>query len=254
MAGRQSFGDRYLAGKLVFVSGGSRGLGRSLCEHFAEKGADIAFCYSSNDQAAGETAARIKSHGCRARAFRVSVLDQPGLKSMVRDIEMEMGGIDVLVNNAGISQPLPLALTDAEDWDKVMDINIKGQFLLTRAIVPGMIKRKAGIILNMGSLAGQRLIAAPVHYAASKAAVKGFTEALCKELSRYHIRVNCLAPGLLEDGVGNSLPEHRLRDYVNHVAMKRVGRFDEVAEFASFLISDKNSYMNGATIVMDGGL
>ena len=239
-----------LADKRVLVTGGSRGLGRSLCHTFAAEGARVAFNYSSDEAGAQETLSALPE----GRAVQVSVTDEAGLNQMVTELEKDWGGLDILVNNAGISQPLPLALMEAEDWDTVMDVNVKGYFLATRAAVRGMIRRKAGCILNIGSLAGLRLIEAPIHYSASKAAVKGFTEALAKEIARYNIRVNCLAPGLLDDGVGRNLPEHRLKEYLKHVALHRVGRLDEVARLAAFLASDRNSYMTGATILMDGGL
>jgi 3-oxoacyl-[acyl-carrier protein] reductase len=152
-----------------------------------------------------------------------------------------------------MSQPLPLPLMEEEDWDKVMDVNVKGQFLAAQAVLKGMIRRKSGVILNIGSLAGLRLIEAPVHYSTSKAAIHGFTQALSKEVARYQIRVNCLAPGLLEKGVGQNLPEHRLKEYLKYCALHRVGSMEEVAHCAAFLVSDKNSYMNGVTLLMDGG-
>ena len=214
----------------------------------------MAFNYSSDDAGAEESLGIIESNGRKGLSYKVSVLDSSGLNDMVKDIETSWEKIDILVNNAGISQPLPIALMEEEDWDEVMDINAKGQFLAARAVLRGMIRRKLGCILNMGSLAGIRLIEAPIHYSASKAAVKGFTEALSKEVARPQIRVNCLAPGLLEDGVGKNLPEHRLREYLKHVALHRLGGLKEVAQFAAFLVSDRNSYMNGATIVIDGGL
>ncbi|MGE0489228.1 MAG: SDR family NAD(P)-dependent oxidoreductase [Vulcanimicrobiota bacterium] len=239
-----------LADKKVLVTGGSRGLGRSLCQTFAAEGAQVAFNFSSDEAGAQQTLRELP----QGRAFQVSVTDEAGLNQMVSELEKEWGALDILVNNAGISQPLPLALMEAEDWDAVMDVNVKGYFIATRAAVRGMIRRKAGCILNIGSLAGLRLIEAPIHYSASKAAVKGFTEALAKEIARYNIRVNCLAPGLLDDGVGRNLPEHRLKEYLKHVALHRVGKLDEVARLAAFLASDRNSYMTGATILMDGGL
>ena len=246
--------EKLLAEKRIFVTGGSRGLGRSFCEYFALNGARVAFNYSGDEEGASETLRRVKVHGAEALAYKVSVLSESELSRAAKEIEKSWGGIDVLVNNAGISQPLPIALMEEADWDLVMDINAKGHFLSTRAVLPGMIRRRAGTILNIGSLAGIRLIEAPVHYSASKAAVKGFTEALSKEVARYNVRVNCLAPGLLEDGVGRNLPEHRLREYLQHVSLGRLGKLEEVAKMAAFMISDRNSYMTGATVVMDGGL
>lgn len=243
-----------LPGKRALITGGSRGLGRALSVVFAEEGARVAFTYTRSEEAAEEVLATIRSGGGEARAYRVSVLDARATDEMVRDLEERWGGIDILVNNAGISQNLPLALMDEEDWDKVMDVNAKGTFLTSKAVLRGMIRRKAGVVLNMGSLAGARMLEAPLHYCASKAAVKGFTEALAKEVARYGIRVNCLAPGLLEEGLGRNLPDHRLEAYLKHCPLGRVGRVDEVARFASFLVSDSNSYMSGETAIIDGGV
>lgn len=243
-----------LANKRVLVTGGSRGLGRAICCRFAREGADVALNFSKDSKGAEETRSQVESTGRKSMAFRVSVLDEGSLAEMVKSIEGAWGGIDILVNNAGISQPLPIALMEEEDWDKVMDVNAKGQFLTSRTVLRGMIRRRNGCLLNIGSLAGVRLLEAPSHYVASKAAVKGLTEALSKEVARYKIRVNCLAPGLLEEGLGQNLPEHRLTDYIEHVSLHRLGTLDEVAKFAAFIVSDRNSYMTGATIVMDGGL
>ena len=243
-----------LKGKRALVTGASRGLGRALCEVFAANGADVAFNYSSDREGAQATLDKILLAKRRGLAFSASVLDEAALAGMVREIEEKWDGIDILVNNAGVSQPLPLPLMEESDWDLVMDVNAKGQFMVSRAVLRGMIRRRSGALLNIGSLAGLRLIESPVHYAASKAAIKGFTQALAKEVARYNIRVNCLAPGLLEEGVGQSLPEHRLKEYLRHVSLRRVGTLEEVARFATFLVSERNSYMNGETILMDGGL
>lgn len=240
-----------LVGKRVLITGGSRGLGRALCQVCDREGARVAFNYSGDEEGARLTQSGL---GEGARAFKVSVLDNAAVSAMVKELETEWGGLDVLINNAGTSQPLPLALMEEEDWDRVMDLNVKGYFLMARAVVRGMIRRKSGCVLNIGSLAGLRLIEAPIHYSASKAAINGFTQALAKEVARYQIRVNCLAPGLLEDGVGRNLPEHRLTEYLKHVALHRVGKLEEVAKLAALLVSDRNSYMTGQTVIMDGGL
>ncbi len=232
-----------LQGKRVLITGGSRGLGAAIVRTFAAEGAHVAFTYTRDEPAATP-----------ARSFKVSVLDAAATEAMVDELERDWKGIDILVNNAGLSQNLPLALMEEEDWDKVLDTNVKGMFITSRAVVRGMIRQRSGSILNIGSLAGERMLDAPIHYCASKSAVRGLTESLAKELGRYSIRVNCLAPGLLEDGVGRNLPEHRLGDYMKHCALGRIGTFDEVARFAAFLVSDANSYMSGETIIMDGGV
>jgi 3-oxoacyl-[acyl-carrier protein] reductase len=244
-----------LSGKRVFVTGASRGLGRAIAVECARQGADVAFNFHHDVDGAARTVAAVAAEGRRAVPHQVSVLDAEGLHKAVKQSEAALGGgIDILVNNAGMSQPLPLALMEDADFDEVMAVNMKGTFVASRILLRGMVRQRRGAILNIGSLAGSRLIEAPTHYCASKAAVHGFTRALAKEMARFGIRVNCLAPGLLEEGVGRSLPEHRLKDYVEHVSLGRIGTLAEVARFAAFLVSDLNSYMNGEVIVMDGGL
>ena len=240
-----------LAGSTALITGGSRGLGRALVEVFAAEGARVAFTYARDDAGAQTT---IAAAGGAPKAFRVSVLDVAGTSTMIDEIEREWGAIDILVNNAGVSQNLPLALMEEEDWDRVMDVNVKGTFLTSRAVLRGMIRRKRGVVLNIGSLVSVRMMDAPVHYCASKAAIKGLSEALAKEVARYGIRVLCLAPGLLEDGVSRNLPDYRLADYLKHCSLGRLGRLEEVARSAAFLVSDANSYMSGETVVIDGGL
>ncbi|MHC4199182.1 MAG: SDR family NAD(P)-dependent oxidoreductase [Planctomycetota bacterium] len=243
-----------LRDKRVLVTGGSRGLGRAFCRAFVAAGAKVAFTYTRSEDAAKEAVSSLHAAGGDAKVYKASVLDVPATEAMVKDIEDSWGRIDVLVNNAGITQNLPLALMEEEDWDNVMDTNVKGVFLTSKAVLRGMVRRRSGTILNIGSLAGVRMLEAPLHYYTSKAAVKGFTEALAKEVARYGIRVICLAPGLLEDGVGRNLPEHRLADYLKHCSLGRVGTFEEVARLAVFLVSDANAYMTGETVIIDGGV
>ena len=240
-----------LAGRTALITGGSRGLGRALVETFAREGARVAFSYARDEAGAQLT---IAAAAGAPKAFRVSVLDVDGTNAMIDDIERDWGAIDVLVNNAGISQNLPLALMEEDDWDRVMDVNVKGTFLTSRAVLRGMIRRKRGVVLNIGSLVSVRMMEAPVHYCASKAAVKGLSEALAKEVARYGIRVLCLAPGLLEDGVSRNLPDYKLADYLKHCSLGRLGSLEEVARSAAFLVSDANGYMSGETVVIDGGM
>ena len=243
-----------LAGKRALVTGGTRGIGLALCQGLAACGARVAFSYLRNQEAAERTRAAVAAAGGEGRGYQVSVLDSAGTEAMVADLERAWGGLDVLVNNAGVTQNLPLALLEEEDFDHVMDTNVKGVFLTSKAVLRGMMRRKSGVILNIGSLAGVRMMEAPIHYCASKAALTGLTAALAKEVARHGVRVLCLAPGLLEDGMGRSLPDYRLRDYLQHNALGRLGSCEEVARFAAFLVSEKNTYMTGATVVMDGGV
>jgi NAD(P)-dependent dehydrogenase (short-subunit alcohol dehydrogenase family) len=164
------------------------------------------------------------------------------------------GRLDVLVNNAGVTQVLPLALVEEKDWDLVMDTNVKGAFLFTRAAAKPMIRAKRGHILNVGTFASERVIEAPVHFAASKSALRGLTEAVSRELGRYNIRVNLLAPGLLDVGLGRMLPQHRIQEYLSQCPLGRTGTAEEVARMAVFLVSPENTFMTAAKITLDGGI
>jgi 3-oxoacyl-[acyl-carrier protein] reductase len=245
---------KLLEGRVVLVTGGSRGLGRAMVTVFAREGARVAFNYSSSHGDAAATVAAVEAAGGFARAYQCSVTDRAGLRAMVGQIEDAVGPIDTLVNNAGTGQVLPLALMEEDDWDRMMDVHVKGAFLSTQAVLRGLIKRKRGTILNVTSLAGVRMIKAPVHYSTAKAALRGFTESLAKEVGKYGIVVNAIAPGLLDEGVADNIPAGNKADYIQNCAMGRVGTCAEVAELAALLISSRNSYMSGATILADGGL
>ncbi len=246
--------NRPLAGRRVLVTGGSRGLGRAICAAVASAGARVAFTSTRDTEDVARTIEACRAAGGEARHFQVSVLDGAGTAAMVQELEASWGGIDVLVNNAGVIQNLPLALIEEDDWDRVLDVNLKGVFLTSRAALRGMIRRRSGVILNIGSVAGVRMTEAPVHYTASKAALTGLTAAMAREVARYQIRVLCLAPGMLDEGVSQNLPEHRLRDFFKHCALGRMGELGEIARMAAFLVSDASSYVTGSTIVVDGGL
>ena len=243
-----------LDGRVALVTGGSRGLGRAMCRVLAREGAAVAFNYAKAEAEAEAALADLRAAGARAWAYQASVLDKAALAAMVRSVEAEAGVVDILVNNAGIGQVVPLALMEEDDWDRMMDTHVKGAFLATQAVLRGMVKQKRGRILNVSSLAGVKMMQAPVHYATAKAALKGFTEALAKEIGRYGITVNCIAPGVLEEGVSDHLPKERRDDYLRHCSLRRMGTVAEVAEVVAFLVSDRNTFMNGATVVLDGAV
>ncbi len=239
----------------VLITGGSRGLGRALCSRFAADGARVAFTWASDASGAEETAVAARSAGATdVRSVRSDVLDSAATRSLVDSLEQEWGGLDVLVNNAGVTQNLPLPLISEDDWDRVMGINVKGAWLTSKVVLRGMVRRKAGVIINIGSLVGSRMLDAPVHYATSKAALEGLTRALAGQMARHRVRVVCVAPGLLEDGVGRALPPHRLDDHLRHCALGRVGTFAEVADLCALLASNGAGFVTGTTIVMDGGV
>ena len=241
-------------GRVAFVTGGSRGLGRAICVNLAREGARVAFNYARSDADAAETVRLIEAAGGRASAHKVSVLDKAGLVALAKQLDTEHGKIDILVNNAGFGQVVPLALMEESDWDEMIDTHVKGAFLATQAVLRVMVRERYGRIVNVGSLAGVKMMQAPVHYATAKAALKGFTESLAKEIGRYGITVNCVAPGVLDAGVSDHLPAKRKDEYVRHCALRRLGALDEAASVIAFIASSRASYTNGATIVVDGGV
>lgn len=241
-------------GKRCLVTGGSRGLGLAICLELARAGARVAFTYSKNMRDAEDARARISEADTEPLVFQGSVADAEHVKKTVASVVEAWGGIDVLVNNAGANQVLPIALIEEADWDLVMDVNVKGTYLFSRAALRPMIRARSGRILNIGSFASERVVEAPVHYAAAKSALRGFTEALAREVGRYAIQVNLLAPGLLDAGLSRSLPQHRLNEYLGQCALGRLGSVEEIARMAVFLVSDENTFMTGAKVVADGGL
>jgi 3-oxoacyl-[acyl-carrier protein] reductase len=240
--------------KRCIVTGGTRGLGRAIAIALARRGARVAITYSKNDDDAAEARAEIARAGHEPLVLKGSVASAPHVKEAVAAVVSAWGGVDVLVNNAGITQVLPLALVEEPDWDLVMDVNAKGAFLFSRAVAKHMIKARGGRILMIGNFASERLVEAPVHYAASKSALRGLTDALAREVGRYGITVNLLAPGLMDVGLARTLPQHRVDEYIAQCALGRTATAVEIAEHAAFLVSDAASFVTGAKIAVDGGV
>lgn len=240
-----------LLGRRALITGGSRGLGRAIALAFAAEGARVALTWKKSRIDADETLAAL---GPEARAFQGDVADAKHADAVVKALVAEWGGLDVLVNNAGLNQVLPLALIEESDWDAVMDSNAKGAFLFSRAALRPMIRAKRGVILNIGSFSEGRMLEAPVHYAAAKAALRGLTEALAREVGRYNIQVNLLAPGLMDAGISRGLPQHRIDEYLSNNPLGRLLDPAEVAEIAVWLASGENGHMTGTTVRADGGL
>jgi 3-oxoacyl-[acyl-carrier protein] reductase len=247
-------GGGRLAGKRCLVTGGTRGLGRAIAATLAREGARVAITYAKNDADAVDANAVVTQAGCAPLVFKGSVADAQHVSAVVAELNAQWGGIDALVNAAGSTQVLPLALLEEADWDRVMDVNVKGAYLFSRAVLKGMIKARHGRILSIGTFASERVIEAPIHFAAAKSALRGMTEALAREVGRHGIAVNMLCPGLLDVGMGTMLPKARVDEYLAKCPPGRLGTAEEVAEAAAFLVSDAASFVSGAKVVLDGGL
>ena len=242
--------EKRFTGLRCLVTGGSRGLGRAIACALAAEGAQVAFTWSRSAVDAEETRALL---GPDALDFQGSVADPAHADKVIRAIVAARGGLDVLVNNAGINRILPVALIEAEDWDAVMNVNARGTFLFSRAALRPMIRAKRGHILNIGSFSDGRVLEAPVHYAASKAAVRGLTEALAREVGRYNIQVNLLAPGLMEAGQSRGLPQHRLDEYHRQNPLGRLLQPAEVAAVALGMLA-AGPLLTGSVVRADGGI
>jgi 3-oxoacyl-[acyl-carrier protein] reductase len=243
-----------LENKRVLISGGTGAIGSALCEAFAGYGADVAFTFHKNEARAKEIVGLVEGVGRKCLSQSVEATDAAAIEAFAKSVEEALGGIDVLVNNLGATQVLPFALIDEEDWDEMVQVDLKSMFLFSKAVVRGMIRQKAGVIINLGSIAGHRMLEVPVHYATVKAGVTGFTISLAKEMCRYNIRVNEVVPGLIEGGIGTNVSERQLDEYNRFCCMGRPGTPLEVAELVAFLASDRAAYINAQSVVIDGGL
>jgi len=242
-----------LEGKKAFVSGGSRGLGKALCEVFAREGADVAFNYNSNDQEAQDTLRRIEQHGRQGLAYKVSVTDKPAIKDMVADIMKNFGRIDILVNNAAVNKADSFVTTTEKAWLSIVDTNVNGLYYITKPFFKQMLRQRSGNILNITSIGAIRALPTSVHYATTKAAVLGFTKCLSREAGQFGVTVNGIAAGIYDTDLGHSLPDKFKSMYELWCTKGRLGKPEELAEFAVFLVSDRNTYMTGEVITIDGG-
>lgn len=243
-----------LENKKALITGGSRGIGRSLCGVFAREGADVAFCYHSDDEAAQLTKAEVEGHGRRALAIRADVGDRAAARAMVAEVVAELGRIDICVMNAGINRGSLFLRMPEKDWDDIMRVNIGGLFNVGQPVFQQMMRQRGGKFLSITSISALRSVPAGVPYATTKAASVGFIKAISREGSRLGITANAIAVGVVETDLAGTIPLRFVELYKEWCAMRRVGTADETAELAAFLVSDRNSYMTGEVIVQDGGV
>jgi 3-oxoacyl-[acyl-carrier protein] reductase len=243
-----------LRDRVLVVTGGSGAIGSAIVRSLANHGAHVALTFRQGQERAQALQAEVTSLGRRCLVAAVDARDRKAIDAFAARVESELGPVDGLINNLGTTQVLPFALIEEADWDELLEVNLKGLFLFSHAFVRGMIRRNRGAIVNLGSLAGHRLLEVPVHYATAKAAVSGFTLSLAKEMSRYGIRVNEVVPGLIKGGVGLNVSDRQMAAYCEHCSLGRPGRPEEVAELVAFLASDRASYINAQSIHIDGGI
>ncbi|MBR5155475.1 MAG: 3-oxoacyl-ACP reductase FabG [Clostridia bacterium] len=241
--------------KTALITGASRGIGRATALKFAKSGYCVAINYNKNTEMAESLRQEIKSLGARAEIFRADISDCSEVQKMVADMKDKFGRIDVLVNNAGIALPQGLFTDFGEDDIKsVFDTNVIGMMNCTKAVTKHMVHNKSGQIVNISSVWGTIGGSCEVIYSASKAAVIGFTKALAKELAPSGIRVNCVAPGLIETDMNSHLTHNEKAEFAEGVALGRIGKAEEVAETVFFLASEAASYITGEVLSVDGGI
>ena len=242
-----------LDGKKAFISGGSRGLGKALCEVFAREGADVAFNYNSNEKAAADTVNLIESYGRQALSYKVSVTEKAPIDHMAKDVIKQFGRVDILVNNAAINKADSFVTTTEKAWREIVEVNVNGLYYVTKPFFKQMLRQRGGHILNISSIGGIRALPTSVHYATTKAAVVGFTKCLSREAGQFGVSVNGIAAGIFDTDLGHSLPDYFKAMYEGWCTKGRFGHPKELAEFAAFMVCDRNTYMTGEVIVVDGG-
>lgn len=242
------------AGKTAVVTGGSRGLGRAVCLELAAGGANVVLCYAGNESAANETVGACEALGSKAIAIRCNVADSGEVKALMDAAVQTFGRIDILVNNAGITRDGLLMMMKEEDFDAVIDTNLKGTFLCMKAVSRQMMKQRYGRIVNLSSVVGLRGNAGQVNYAASKAGVIGMTKSLAKELASRGITVNAVAPGFMSTDMTAAMPEAARTATLAAIPMGRMGAAEDVAKAVAFLASEEAGYITGQVLAVDGGM
>ena len=240
--------------QVAIVTGGSRGIGKAISLELAKSGRRVAIVYRSNRDKALETLREIESLGGEGDIFQADVTRWNDIEEVVKGVLTKWGRIDILINNAGITRDTLLFKMTEEDWDEVLDTDLKGAFICTRLVARQMIKNKEGRIVNIASVIGEIGNIGQSNYSAAKAGLIGFTKACARELSRWNITVNAVAPGYIETEMTTGLDEGIKQEYLNKIPLGRFGKAEEVAKLVLFLVSKDASYITGQVINIDGGL
>ncbi len=243
---------KLLENKVALITGASKGIGRAIAKEFAKQGAKVAFTYLSSVEKGQALENELQAEGVFAKGYRSDASDYKQAEELVNQVLQDFGTVDILVNNAGITQDGLLLRMTEEQWDKVININLKSVFNLTKAVLKPMMKAKNGSIINITSVVGIRGNAGQANYASSKAGIIGFTKSVALELGSRNIRSNAVAPGFIETLMSHELANKE--EWLNQIPLKRGGKAEEVAQACVFLASDMSSYITGQVIQVDGGM
>ncbi|HEY0030037.1 MAG TPA: 3-oxoacyl-[acyl-carrier-protein] reductase [Bacteroidia bacterium] len=245
---------KLLQGKVALITGASRGIGRGIALKFAEQGANIAFTYLSSVEKGEALAKELEEFGVKAKGYRSDAADFKAAEELVNNVMTDFGTVDVLVNNAGITRDTLLMRMSEQQWDEVMNANLKSVFNLTKAVQKPMLKQRKGSIINMSSVVGVKGNAGQSNYAASKAGIIGFTKSVALELGSRNIRSNAIAPGFIETEMTAALDQKVVEGWRDSIPLKRGGTADDVANATVFLASDMSAYITGQVINVCGGM
>ncbi|SDS33091.1 3-oxoacyl-[acyl-carrier-protein] reductase [Christiangramia echinicola] len=245
---------KLLEGKNAIITGGSRGIGKGIAEVFAKHGANVAFTYNSSSQSAEELAKELETLGIKAKAYQSNAASFEEAQQLIDRVNEDFGSIDIVVNNAGITKDNLLMRMSEEDFDKVIEVNLKSIFNMTKAVQRSMLKQRSGSIINMSSVVGVTGNAGQANYAASKAGIIGFSKSMAQELGSRNIRTNVIAPGFIETEMTEKLDEKTVQGWRDAIPLKRGGKPEDIANACVYLGSDLSSYVTGQVIHVDGGM
>ena len=245
---------KLLESKVAIVTGGSRGIGKAICQSFAENGCDVAFTYNNSKESAENLATELNKLGVKAKAYKSDASSFDDASKLVDDVINDFGNIDVLVNNAGIKKDNLLMRMDKEDFDSVINTNLSSVFNLTKSSIRTFLKQRSGSIINISSVVGVKGNAGQSNYSASKAGIIGFSKSVALELGSRNIRSNVIAPGFIETDMTDSLSEDVINSWNESIPLKRGGNPSDVGNACVFLASDLSSYITGQVLHVDGGM
>jgi len=245
---------KLLEGKVALVTGGTRGIGKGICSQFAKEGATVVFTYLSSEEKAKALEAELADFGGAVLAVKSNASNFEQTEALVNQVIAQFGQLDIVVNNAGITRDNLLMRMKEEDWDAVMDTNLKSVFNVTKAVQRPMLKQRSGSIINISSIVGVQGNAGQSNYAASKAGIIGFTKSIAKELGSRNIRCNAITPGFIETEMTEALDEKVVEEWRKSIPLKRGGTPEDVANAAVFLASDMSSYVTGQVVSVCGGM